>query len=281
MILQLPPTLFLLGVDDPEMRAMEHLLKEDQREYRFATVTGKRVHPGNAYKADPVDLTGYEQLVCVECSPRALPSDITMVRIDHHRPGDPGYGLPPAQYWQASSLGQLVNFLGLEMELGSREHLVLAAMDHAPAAAIRGECPGVSAKDVLDRKFAEIAAATEYPVAAVRDRIAQMHEVISASPILRIGNADLIDTRALDLGTGYSLDLLSMQTAALAGGQSVLLKHRDREGGPEKWSISGHASPTLIEAFMREWAPLHGLAGIYGVPNRGYAGGYVSPFERE
>lgn len=38
--------------------------------------------------------------------PATVPDRV--VRIDHHAPGDPGYGRPPAEYLPASSLGQVV-----------------------------------------------------------------------------------------------------------------------------------------------------------------------------
>src|SRR5690606_7352832 len=42
----------------------------------------------------------------VECID-VLP-DNWWVRIDHHRPGDPGYGRPPAEFLAASSIGQVI-----------------------------------------------------------------------------------------------------------------------------------------------------------------------------
>ena len=47
---------FVLGADDPEMREMERVLKEHGCSYEYAQSAGKRVHPGNAYKADAVQV---------------------------------------------------------------------------------------------------------------------------------------------------------------------------------------------------------------------------------
>lgn len=74
---------------------------------------------------------------------------------------------------------------------------------------------------------------------------------------------------------GYSLKLLSAQVAATVEGVAVLLQHKDVEGGPVKWSLSGEVLPETVEAFMEGWGPAQGLEKIYGVPSRGYAGGYV------
>src|SRR5690606_33702597 len=35
-------------------------------------------------------------------------ADRTVRRIDHHRPGDPGYGRPPSEFLEASSIGQVI-----------------------------------------------------------------------------------------------------------------------------------------------------------------------------
>jgi hypothetical protein len=271
--------MFLLGADDPEMREIVNVLVFYKYPFLHATKDNRYVHPGNAYQADPIRLAKGAHLVLVECQPISIPEGVEVTRIDHHRPGDPGSGLPPAKFWQASSLGQLwETFLYPSKELyvsPSHDQLILAAMDHCPAAAIRGECPGVTARQVIDRKVTEIGAATKKSEDEVRERIAYYEVRLMDAPALRIGEDIVSDLRTDYLGEGYSLNLLAAQVAALAGGYIVLLKHRDAVGKEIKWSISGHATPQLIEAFMKDWAPAMGLTGIYGVPIRGYAGGYL------
>lgn len=267
--------IFILGVDDTEMREIEKVLQKQGKEYQYAMSGGRRVHPGNAYKADPIDIDG--EAVLVECEPSGIRD---FIRIDHHRPGDPGYGLPASEFWQASSLGQLWEMLGMhpsKWELSIHNAMILAAMDHCPAHAIRGECPGVSAQEVLDRKIQEVAKGTNHDVWEVREKVSLYSELIDQSPFLSVSmeGGMLIDLRSEYLGEGYSVELLAAQVAALAGGHAVLLRHRDAAGKPEKWSISGHASPEVVEGFMKFWAPAQGLTGIYGVPTRGYAGGYL------
>ncbi|HEX3640087.1 MAG TPA: hypothetical protein VHV10_02230 [Ktedonobacteraceae bacterium] len=260
--------LFLLGANDPEMRRIEEILRENGHEVRYAEKDGKRCHPGNAYQCDPV-----ESAILVECASAGVKN----AQIDHHRPGDTGYGLPANEFWEASSLGQLWRFLQLEgiAVSPSQDDLILAAMDHSPAGAIRGECPGVSAQEVLERKIQEIAQGTKYDAWEVRNKVGYYLVRLMDAPPIQIGQSVISDLRSEYLGEGYSINLLSAQVAALADGYTVLLRHRDAAGKPEKWSISGHATPELIEAFKSEWAPAQGLIGIYGVPNRGYAGGYL------
>lgn len=90
-----------MGAADPERAAIEKLLTDAGVRWSLATVDGRPVHPGNAYRAVcPAGVTH-----AVECCD-VLPPGV--VRIDHHRPGDPGYGRPPEGFLAASSIGQVV-----------------------------------------------------------------------------------------------------------------------------------------------------------------------------
>lgn len=40
-----------------------------------------------------------------------------IVRVDHHRPGDPGYGLPPERFLEGSSIGQVFHLLAVAGKL--------------------------------------------------------------------------------------------------------------------------------------------------------------------
>jgi len=170
---------FVLGAADPEMQAIEELLRDCGVQYAYATVGGVRVHPGNAYKADGyitpdgidcvfADADWQGSFVLVECH---ISNRFPKIVVDHHRPGDPSYGKGPSKFWRASSLGQVWRLLGsLEcFSLGASPddgdtdaflvatygedntdpHMIpnaalIAAADHCLAAAYRGECPGVN-----------------------------------------------------------------------------------------------------------------------------------------
>lgn len=106
--------LFILGADDPEMRQIADILTSAGMAFGYAAVGAARCHPGNAYKADGVIspegklLKTYVDRVFVECEVAGVKP---VMIIDHHRPGDPGFDLPPSKYWQASSIGQVISFL--------------------------------------------------------------------------------------------------------------------------------------------------------------------------
>jgi len=98
--------IWILGSADPEMEAIENLLREAGQRIVYALgPDGQRARAGDAYRvaalSEPIPpATVYR----VECDGPAIPADAIV--IDHHRPGDPGYGRPPTEFLPASSLGQ-------------------------------------------------------------------------------------------------------------------------------------------------------------------------------
>src|SRR5690606_41990813 len=66
---------------------------------------GGRVTPATAYGGPLPEVPAGSTVYAVECID-VLPDG--WVRIDHHRPGDPGYGRPPHEFLSVSSVGQVV-----------------------------------------------------------------------------------------------------------------------------------------------------------------------------
>jgi len=116
--------LWILGASDPEMTAIETLLAECGQDIRYAVVDGERVRPNAAYRAttyrSPTGMSDSTRspgrVVLVECGftgidePTRWP-DAEIVRVDHHRPGDAGYGRHPREFLPASSIGQVLGLL--------------------------------------------------------------------------------------------------------------------------------------------------------------------------
>lgn len=131
--------LLVLGAPDPEMAAIERLATAAGMQAAYAVgPDGQRVHPGNAYRAIgytyPVDPKGVHHgpawgsvTHLVECDTAEVGclSDL-VVRCDHHRSGDPGFGKPPEEFLSASSIGQVVANLAL--------HGLLSALSPSPFA---------------------------------------------------------------------------------------------------------------------------------------------------
>lgn len=126
--------LWILGAPDPEMQKIEGLLSQCGESYQYAYSGSSRVNPGNAYQADPVDCEA-DVFYLVECGFIAE-SAVRSVIVDHHKPGDPGYGGRPEQFLEFSSLGQVISRLaqlnkiprewdGVGMVFGEVGHITL------------------------------------------------------------------------------------------------------------------------------------------------------------
>lgn len=294
---------FILGADDPEMEEITRLLTVHELDFCYAAVAGVRCHPGNAYRADSVvfpdesqslsrpqpqtqtrELAApYTGLVFVECRPHDVPlseKHARLASIDHHEEGDPGYSLGPADFWAASSLGQVVSRLiaaGKEVEC-THDMLVLAAMDHCRQAAIRGECPGVSAEEVLDRRVASISERHQLSIETVKAMVADFAADLQTHEPIAFGNGEVVDYTHRHLGVGYSPELLCAQTALDMNGLAALARSNESpDPSDEKIMLTGHATPHMVEHFMRVYAPAKRLVRIFGVPARSYAGGYITP----
>src|SRR5690606_34536203 len=109
--------IWVLGAPDPEMEMIERLLVDAGEHVEYATVWRdggrRRVTPAEAYAPDVAIGDGLRGLrataYMVECAPAVLVGSSiegidwagVAIKIDHHRPGDPGYGRPPAEFLPA------------------------------------------------------------------------------------------------------------------------------------------------------------------------------------
>ncbi len=158
-------TIAVLGAEDPEMNAIEALLRSAGVPVAYAATMElaspgaagsdspadrepRRVIPSTAYQSDTLlyppgsegTLVGFwpSRIVTVECSAvettwadpawwgrRGDP--LPLVVIDHHRPGDPGFGRPPAEFLPASSVGQVIAWLAREAESPLYPRYMMAA----------------------------------------------------------------------------------------------------------------------------------------------------------
>lgn len=284
--------LWVLGASDPEMAAIEKLLKDAGERVVYAMCKGKRVRPGNAYASDDVseETVGWGHAThVIECHcPKTYPRVIAervgrsevvrpdVVRIDHHRSGDPGYGKPPEKFLEASSIGQTIALLakmadGMEArifhpwpmvavlgvcpigkfghdfvvvadqgQIGKRipdEILMAAAADHCLEAAYRGKCPGINPDALMQWRVETRAAFQNRPVADVLRDVEQARKA-------------LIDAEMLDCGPDSSVPLYTREEdpegpwpqSAFHGRLTV----RD---------LRGQQIPELPEAAAREGIP--------------------------
>jgi hypothetical protein len=293
-------TLYVLGASDPEMALIEDVLTRAESLWtRAVLASGKAVSPASAYGFPYGGEPLTDAIVFVECAPdeeskaRLQEAGVTIRTIDHHRPGDPGYGKPPAEYLWASSIGQVVRSLTHHQRilLGarpqslqsvedadiavhipcddhvdsfpfalSREIRYAAAADHCLAAAYAGYCPGVH-PDALMRWRVNSRAGFQGRSAQeimhdVEDAIRELQEAVRSGRAVTVAGVTVADMR--------NRTFPELPEAAARLGQPFLARVQERDG---VWkTVLQVAPPEVIRAWMREHP------GSYGDPARGFAG---------
>lgn len=268
----------ITGAMDPEMEAIVGLLDACEIQIRRvpATVDGKPVHAGNAYRADPVTVPDGSVVWRIECEPRDIVGAAAVVVIDHHRPGDPGYGRPPAEFLAASSIGQVISHLA-QLTGGITpsqlcQHVVLtAAADHCLGAAYRGECPGVDPDAMMVWRAESRAAFQGRPVDDILADVAAAQEAIRSAALVvlhRDGDREVV---AADMRR--PVPVRELPEAAMRVDAAYISGPLLGPDGRCKITCSGRAEH--VRAFLGVWAPAEGLIDTYGDPARGFAGGYL------
>jgi len=247
---------------DPEWeRARELLLTHEQ----VITDSWDDPRVQNILTRGPGTVYAFER----EDRPSPLPKAVVIV--DHHSPGDPGYGEPPEHYWSASSLGQTWRALvGLGLiKPGARlprDYALAAASDHCPRDAYQGRCPGIDPEELMRWRIAVRAEFQGREPEDIQADVVRAMDVIQSAPELHIGAS----VRVRDLRKmGW---VPEAPEAALRLGTAILGAHIDRHSGRKKINLLA-ATPEQVRVFMQQWggARLHDL---YGDPARGFAGGY-------
>lgn len=246
---------FVLGAADPEMEEIERVVRECGHEVRYATQRERRVRADNANYADGVNevLPYPREVIFVECRVMGLPLDHV---VDHHQPGDPGYGGQAADYLQSSSLGQVLAYLGLEATPLQR---IIAAADHCPTQAYRGECPGVLPRELARWRTQSRAARRGCTEEEMEFAILQARGLLES--------AELIDFCGRKIA--WMADRQGEISEASARFSIPFMYQEPMKNGRTKLGIMG-AEPEVIASWMKEC----GLKQVYGDPVRGYAGGY-------
>lgn len=140
---------FVLGGFDTEMKRIGELLADWGEEVVWARSGPDRVHRAQAYSSTWPNPKTTD--VWIECShedwsqPEMRSFGITLV--DHHNEGDVGYGKPPSEYFEASSIGQVHVLLG---KTPNKESKMIAAADHCLRLAYDSRCPGVGREELKD-----------------------------------------------------------------------------------------------------------------------------------
>ncbi|MFA6514678.1 MAG: hypothetical protein WCT42_00205 [Candidatus Paceibacterota bacterium] len=274
----------IFGAPDIEEQKARQIADEYRIQTATATMGGVICNPMTAYKADGFIMdpgqVRYEKTTCIlfECAPTAAQGLKVVARCDHHNPGDAGFGKPAGEFFEASSLGQLLNFLGIE---ATQEDRVIAAADHCLSAAYAGLCPGVTAEEVLVMRLPELMKREN--VSSESDAMKGIEEALhilnNPPATVLLGGKRVADIRELG-NIPFTIE------AGVMTGTPYMAKGDKRF--PDKVNLSGTkevVADFLGEVFMVEgrptypngWASQNGLHQPYGDANRGFAGAYDKP----
>lgn len=260
---------FVLGGGDTEMNEIAKLLATTSYSVVYAKVNGTRVNRSEAYdatypKPEPFD-------IWVECAPAGYTKlemySLGIDLVDHHQPGDFGYYMPPRQYWEASSIGQICNRLGIPR---TQRLSYIAAADHCLLPAYHNQCPGVNREDFLAFRMDFMKKFSEEPLKYLKN----LHGKALLLPTLDIVGAKVYDISGLhgrerkwlsDMSCCYGMKTMSV----------------NQKANRYKMFVS-NLSVDEIEKFCEDYAPSLGtVINVYGDPKRQFAaavieGSYVS-----
>lgn len=261
---------FIIGSMDHEMSLILEMLVGAGCEPLFASQAGVR-NPGAVYKADrasndlgeEVDLSSLKDVVLIECDfPCHEWEKVT--RIDHHRPGDFGL-LATTRDEERPSIMQLHRWL---TSFGKDHHVPLPAvylvggMDHDLPRTLRGEWPNVSREQAIEAYLKRCMPA----FGSDQDKKAWQAEYHAGAPVAEKwgipvfqkweseGSHPLVTKIIID-GGKYFLSVI--------------------ENGRQKISLGGTNTPEEVTQIMGR-LEADGYIDIYGVPSRGFCGGYES-----
>jgi hypothetical protein len=272
---------FVLGAADPEMQAIESMLKAYSVSFGYAAIDGSRVRPFQANKATqvidpklskPMKIPKTD-VVFVECRVKGITPELI---IDHHNPGDPGYGLPPEKAYEASSLGQFLTLLGKSADtlVSVNGDLfparIVAAADHCLSAAYRGEVPEVSSEDI---KVYRLLTRSKFQGKTID---ALQEELEAAKLVLQqyVCSVEGLPGEIADLRSYYRRNGVLSEAAEAAAMTGTPILYEMPRGGTTVVGLLG-ATAEQVSVFMKEWAPSLDLLRIYGDPARGFAGGFL------
>lgn len=258
---------FVLGGSDTEMKAIQVLAMELGHTVILAQREGKRVTRGYAYDADyPKPKLGD---IWVECQHKDYSKtemfSLGVEVVDHHYEGDPGYGKPPAEYWEASSIGQVYGLLNLEPTEKAR---FIAAGDHCLYAAYHSMCPGVDKKAFIEHRMAFFR--KNKTEEAFNQKKKQVIDVAKSCKKITLGKLELVDlTPLMESHSGWMSDVSCMLNLKFA----TIKPHRNKEW--VKYFV-GNLSRKEIRYFMEELVPTMGeVITVYGDPTRQFAGAVI------
>jgi len=246
---------FVLGAPDHEMKEVSRMCEVLQLPFGWATIGGNIVHSHEAYEATGVTtrVPPDAHIVFVECFVLGL---IASERIDHHHEGDPGYGMPPEQYYEGSSLGQ---FLRMVKMRPTQAQLVIAAADHCLTSAYQGRCPGVTPEELAAWRLKSRCMARGLTEEELTRQIGEATAILQTAPTVVLANTKVAFLEEPPLEVSEASARLAMPY--------IYVRRQD----PRRVKSGIRSAPADV---VQAWMDKCGLQHMYGDPQRGFAGGY-------
>jgi len=305
--------LFVLGADDPEMKKIVSFLEILHYNYTFASVSDKRCNSSNSYSAEFFNFF-YETIIYIECNTiEKLHSNKTIL-IDHHNDGDFGHSLSYDRFLEASSIGQflkfvlnndfdyVVNVLGFDMTPSNsfeknttffkdnnwfisvndfsvripKDVVLIAGIDHCPSAVYSGLCKGIEVDDLFQLRVLAIAKDLSISLSEISVVLEKYTNIIKKILMADEENG-IFDLTHIDLGVGfYSPDYLILRELAISNQMPIAVKTKNTDDA-ELYKIM---FLSLDENQVKDILNIKkfkscNLEDVFGVPSRGYAGGFV------
>lgn len=256
-----PHLLFVCGNMDQEMYSIRQAIGNLGIKYTQALHQQRNVKPSTTYSADSIDMPHFvpkaKHVIMIECDGPVVElfRSKNVIRIGHHRPGDIGWGKPPEQYWQASSIGAVWKMLKLN---ATEYDLITAACDHCLYEAY-GELCGFCSEKILKSRAKLLSRLLRTTPAVVEARVIDESERIKSLEKDKYGIVDLSDEQynvITSEATSYGQHTVKMKRASGLGvmiiGKKPILEAYQKEHPHWKWSMSGRVLLSLDRDIYEE-----------------------------
>ena len=150
-----------------------------------------------------------------------------------------------------------------------KKYVLIAAADHSLSQAYKGLCVGVSHDELFEERILDIANPFNNDVEEVNKTMRKYMKIFMTH------SSDVRDLTYLDLGTGYSIDYLCIRELAISYDQPIVVKTKDSQESKERFMFLSISADTAEEILESKRFNDITFTNVFGVPNRGYVGGFI------
>jgi len=294
-------TLFVLGAHDPEMKKIEDLLSLLGYSFSYALEGDIRTNVSTAYESEYFNFF-QNNIIYIECSSLYLSEN--SLSIDHHRLGDYGYDLDHNYFVEASSLGQFFRYIlendfyyvstVLKLEITPKKEILnphmyfdkfwfldtvsgtvkipeeivlVSGIDHCLIDAYKGKCNGIDTENLLETRINQISKDLSISTTILFSLVEEY-----SNKLKYFGK--IIDFTHEKIGEGiYSPEYLILRELAIS--KNVPIAVKIVFNNLEKIMFLSLEKDEVEDLLKTRTYKNISLEKMFGVPNRGYAGGFI------